>query len=671
MSRKIQKILYYSSAFFLTISLLSFVVFYSELIFPYITSKHLFFRESVALAFALYLPLFLIKKYRPDKSIFLFLIPAFFLSFLFADIFAVYPQLAFWGGAERMEGFISFFYFILFFILLSSFFKDEKFRTFFIRFYLFVSSAIIIYSINVYFSELEKHPGTVFRLNAVFNNAIYLAQFALFHIALSALRFVKSNIYIEKLLMALTVPMAFFVIVKTASRGVLLALFLSALMAGAFYVWKGGGRYVKYAFALFIVIFLSLSIALFANRDSDFVNKSYALKRLSSVSLDHKSTIYSRLTVWKIALDSILGPRLLTGFGQNGFNYIFYTNYDPSLWAHESNFDRAHNTAIDVLTQGGILSFVIYLSILFLTLRAILRLKRSNFEKSVLLFIFLSYFLASLSIFDSLTSYVPILIFYAYLHSIVSLSKSNDVSYKLKQDDANEDDLRQRTLVLLSGLALVFVIFVSQSVYIDFRAAKSTADLLQLVSYKNIYQRLSAVPDNTLKPEYKKLKIKVGNLFKDLSENLSDRWRTASVSKTLEPELLSALFSPDFAYAVMQNEYVKDDDKQEYLSYTYSSLENLKASKYPNFTLLVRGAMWLATVGHKDEAEKLLLELLEHAPQKVQIREYLVKFYIKQKEFGKAQKELSKLINLAPDNERANLLKDELNKELDMSKMNK
>jgi tetratricopeptide (TPR) repeat protein len=97
----------------------------------------------------------------------------------------------------------------------------------------------------------------------------------------------------------------------------------------------------------------------------------------------------------------------ILGWGQEGFNYIFNKYYDPSLYAQEPWFDRAHNAFIDWLIAGGVPAFLLYLS-LFGT--AIVMLWRSSElsrpERTLLTAALVGYAVHNLFVFDNLYSYV-------------------------------------------------------------------------------------------------------------------------------------------------------------------------------------------------------------------------------------------------------------------------
>ena len=113
--------------------------------------------------------------------------------------------------------------------------------------------------------------------------------------------------------------------------------------------------------------------------------------------------------------------RPLTGYGQEGFNYIFNKYYDPSLYKQEQWFDRAHNAFIDWLSAGGLPAFLLYLSLFG---SAILLLWRSSElsrpERIALTAALAGYAIHNFFVFDNLYSYIYFFALLALIDSQVS-----------------------------------------------------------------------------------------------------------------------------------------------------------------------------------------------------------------------------------------------------------
>ena len=86
---------------------------------PFILAKMLPFQTFSLFLTAVWIILMILdfKKYRPRFNWLTIAVTIFYVIILLSSIFSLVPYRSFWGNAERMEGFISLFHFIDFFIL--------------------------------------------------------------------------------------------------------------------------------------------------------------------------------------------------------------------------------------------------------------------------------------------------------------------------------------------------------------------------------------------------------------------------------------------------------------------------------------------------------------------------------------------------------------------------
>jgi len=152
-------------------------------------------------------------------------------------------------------------------------------------------------------------------------------------------------------------------------------------------------------------------------RDSAFVQDNRILERIASISLADGQT---RFTIWNMAFKGVM-ERPITGYGQEGFNYVFNKHYNPSLYAQEQWFDRAHNAFIDWLSAGGIPAFLLYIS-LFGTAIVLLwrRSELSRAERIALTGAIVGYAIHNSFVFDNLYSYIYFFAIIAFIDSQVS-----------------------------------------------------------------------------------------------------------------------------------------------------------------------------------------------------------------------------------------------------------
>jgi len=382
--------------------------------FPFITGKAFYFRILVEIAVAAWVVLALLdKEYRPRFSWVGAAAVAFVLWMFIADAFAPNAAKAFWSNFERMEGWVLLVHLLGFFFVASSLFRVgwKKWRDQHqIRFgagrawfltSLGVSVVVSGYALLQLAGALAIHQGSS-RIDASFGNSAYFAIYLLFNVFIALwLALTEKHSWLKWSLIALAVLEAV-LIFFTETRGTIIGLTLALALAALLTALTAGKRVRGWAAGAFVLI-LVLAGSFYLARDSAFVQGNHTLERIASISLTDGQT---RFTIWHMALQGV-AERPLTGWGQEGFNYVFNTYYDPSLYAQEPWFDRAHNTFIDWLSAGGIPAFLLYLS-LFGT-AVVLLWKSSELsrpERIALTAALAGYAVHNFFVFDNLYSYV-------------------------------------------------------------------------------------------------------------------------------------------------------------------------------------------------------------------------------------------------------------------------
>jgi Flp pilus assembly protein TadD len=109
--------------------------------------------------------------------------------------------------------------------------------------------------------------------------------------------------------------------------------------------------------------------------------------------------------------------RPVAGWGQEGFNYVFNTYYDPRMYAQEAWFDRAHNTFLDWAIAGGIPAFLLFAALFVSAFVALYRRTVSRPERVILAAALVAYLVQSLTVFDNLFSYIPLAAVFAMAHA--------------------------------------------------------------------------------------------------------------------------------------------------------------------------------------------------------------------------------------------------------------
>jgi len=187
-------------------------------------------------------------------------------------------------------------------------------------------------------------------------------------------------------------------------------------------------------------------IFLYTQRDAQWLGSS-TFKRIANINLQDLTTIdriYSWNTAWQSYLD-----RPILGWGPENYRYGFNKYYNPNI--HEQWFDRAHNVILDYLNIGGPLALVSYLAVLGFAVFYLWKHREEDYVMSVMVIgLLAAYFFQNLFVFDSLNTYLPLLISVGFA-SWLGL-KSKDNTWRVSQ---NIQSLR---VVVLAVVGIVTVI---------------------------------------------------------------------------------------------------------------------------------------------------------------------------------------------------------------------
>lgn len=409
-----------------------------SLFFPFITGKNFAFRIIVEIIFASWLVLAIIdKSYRPKFS---WILGAFvwFVGIMFlADLFGVSPHKSFWSNYERMEGFVALSHLFLYFIVLGSTLTTEKLWRAFFNTSIGVACLMSLYAFAQLGGVLQINQSDV-RVDARMGNAAYLAIYMLFHVYLALLMASKSSSRNQRIMYAVLAAVFVFVLIKTGTRGAVLALAGSAFLSSVYIAYfEREYPFLRKIATGMIAVVVALVIGFVTLKDTEFVKSDPILARLASISLKEAET---RFTIWSLAIEGVK-QRPILGWGQENFNYVFNQNYKASLYAQEPWFDRVHNLVFDWLIAGGILGFLAYtlvvLSTLFYaTVRPLYSTYADTFtvtERGLILGVLSGYIAHNLLVFDNLISYTLFIAVIAMVHARVSESVPAVESFEVEE----------------------------------------------------------------------------------------------------------------------------------------------------------------------------------------------------------------------------------------------
>lgn len=385
-----------------------------DFFFPFITGKHFAFRILVEIAFVGWILLALVDtKYRPCFSWTLLIYGLLVGWMLIANFFAVNPHKAFWSNFERMDGWITLVHVFALFLVAGSVLSAERLWR---RWWLtFVGASVFVlgYALLQITGLREINQGGV-RLDATFGNAIYLAVYLLFVTTVSLWLGVNTRTKFLRYALFALAALQTWMLFLTATRGALLGAGVALGVGATLWILGSSGKARRIGVGVLIGLALVIG-TFFLLRDAAWVQSEPTLARLTSISLADGAT---RMTLWDMALKGA-AERPILGWGQEGFNYVFAKHYEPSLYAQEPWFDRAHNMFIDWLIAGGIPAFLLFLALLGSGVYALYR-HGDKRERVFFIAVLGAYAFQGLFVFDNLFAYVPVAMILAMAHNASS-----------------------------------------------------------------------------------------------------------------------------------------------------------------------------------------------------------------------------------------------------------
>ena len=495
--------------------------------FPFITGKAFLFRILVEVAVAAWVVLaFLDKEYRPRFSWLGVAVFAFVAWMFIADLFAMNVSKAFWSNFERMEGWVLLIHLVGFFYAASAVLRvEKKWRTWFLA-SLGVAAIVSAHGILQQLGAMPIHQGST-RIDSSFGNSAYFAIYLLFNAFIALwLAFTEKRPWLTYTLVAFAALEALLIFL-TETRGTVLGLLAGLIFVGGAFAFTGSKRARRYG-AWGAAVVILLAGGLYVARDTAFVVGNDVLHRITSINLADGQT---RFTIWHMAEEGVTqGPKqLVLGWGQEGFNYIFNQYYEPSLYAQEPWFDRAHNAFIDWLVAGGIPAFVLYLA-LFGSVTWLLWTKTElgKSERILLTAALIGYAVHNLFVFDNLYAYVY---FFAFLAMVDSQVARPCEKFDAAPEVSDADGLAY-VLPIAAALLLATIWFV------NVRSMNTSSELITAISPSDPATQLAAFESLTKQSGYPGMQ-EVREQLVSFAANLAATQGTANASTTAAAVLLA------------------------------------------------------------------------------------------------------------------------------------
>ena len=418
------------------LSLLTPLVISRSFYFPFVGPKSLYFMALSEIIFFSWLILISFDpNYRPRKNPLLISLIIYLFVFSLSTFFGENPSFSFWSKHERMTGLLMQLHLFVYFLVLSSTFREEEFKRFFVFSIIVAIFGGIFAILNVENKVMrgggtignESFLGTYLLFNCFFAIYLYLSSldwkktFGIFAFFILFLSLLFCGVYLEGESFS-RIP--FLALFKSGARAAKISLYGGLIIL--FLCWVITSKRKIFKILASFILLSSFLLGSFAIYSVIFQNESF-FRKLAEKEL---GTFGGRFVVWEIAKKGFFEKPIL-GWGPENFNLVFYKYFNPCLGTPRCGedvwYDRAHNIILDTLATTGILGFISYLFI-FITSFYFLW---EGFKKGKIDFwtancfssLLIAYFLQNLTVFDMISSY---LMFFLTLGFVASFEKREE-----------------------------------------------------------------------------------------------------------------------------------------------------------------------------------------------------------------------------------------------------
>ncbi len=412
---KIISIIFFS---LVALSLLAPLFVFKDLLFPYVTSKAFYFRILIELALPFYVYLLLV---RPDlrprwrKAYLHWLMLAFLLLNLVSAMFGDEVTRSLWGNFERMGGvyYLGHLTLLYFYVVMIAQMGGNYLKRF-LQMVLLVALAVTVNGIfgKLGWPMLVQDPSLPGRVSSTLGNPIYLGSFLVLPLFLGLFLGVQEEGSLAKRWGYYFCSFLFLVgILLSGTRGAMVGLVAGVFLSAAAYFILSPNRKVKlYGFgAVGIFALAGALLFMFSSKlpqGSDF-------RRLFTL---RDSNTEARLIQWGVALKGYKEHPWL-GVGPENYYVISDKYYNPAIFPYDPSwFDKPHNYLLEILVTEGLFAFIAYLAMLAAMVWALYRAYKAGyfglFEFSALLGGLLVYQIQNLTVFDTVPAS---LMFYSFV----------------------------------------------------------------------------------------------------------------------------------------------------------------------------------------------------------------------------------------------------------------
>jgi hypothetical protein len=353
-----------------------------------------------------------------------------FLSLLVSTIFSIAPALSFWGSYDRIQGFLSQIFYILHFVIIYQYIREEGAREKLFSMIFWTGAAVALYGIlqkcGIYVFKGEENPSFLGRIFSTLGQPNFLGQYLIFPVWIGVY-YIRSQLSgNHKILYAAALLLMICIFLMTENR------------ASIFGLTAAFGLYFAFAEDRLEKIRWLVLAALLAG-----------VLAFTVFIAPNTRSIQSRFLIWANTPQIVAG-HLLTGSGPETLSLTFPRFYPKELYYYErvtDTPDRAHNEPLDILLNQGVFGIGVYaaamIAILYISIK-----RRVLFKDAIFRVTFFAFIATLISNFFSFQMTAHWLLFFTML-ALIAVALEKPVTLGIKKNILS---------VFVAGMIVVSVI---------------------------------------------------------------------------------------------------------------------------------------------------------------------------------------------------------------------
>ncbi len=464
--------------------------------------------------------------------------------------------------------------------------------------------------------------------------------FALFFLTWSYLKFFKRN---QKFKLNLRdsiflIIFSFFLItfIFTQTRGAYFGLSCGFLLFVILF-WRYYFKKYRSLGILFLVLIVFAFIfwgILLHYKNTNFVKENPVFKRLTIEFSFKKGSLAQRLRTWQVAF-KVFKEKPIFGWGPENFFAGFNKYLDPHIpEAGEPWYDKVHNQYLQVLCEGGLFLFSLYLfliaSVFYLCFKLI-KNENSKFLGIIFACFYFAYLAQAIFLFDTFPMYSGLFPFLALLCFETSSAKLLETEHQLSKKSFK---ILKNSFKAIISLLIIFVFI--ECVWLPYR---SNQNLRIFIFYYGSLFNSSKISTSFLNQaliksqKHLKKALAINSPFTLNDVRKRSAWTIISYSRFLNRIKNIPVFKT--LYQEIIENLKKAKEKHPYDPQIYYLLAHLNWLK----------ETVLGEAGGLKEAEKILKEGLKLSPQRPIYLIELAQVYINENNYQAAEKILNYYVN--------------------------